>query len=169
MISLVQCSDKKYWHWLTSSPKPCRNQASSFSAQEMARNTLNKLALDRNDFQEFWNEIQDMLENNDIEVPQESRERKRKEFHHGERGGAEFHPQNLEEKSRITYYTVYDHVIGQVQERFDQPDYKVYAAMELILIDWMMGKSIDCHLIKIMKCACKTRCDCEALTVKELY
>ena len=73
-------------------------------AQEMARNTLNKLALNRNDFQEFWNDIQDMLENKDIEVPQESRKRKQKEFH-GERGGAEFHPQNLEEKSCITYYT----------------------------------------------------------------
>ena len=111
-----------------------------------------------------------MLENNDIEVPQESRERKRKEFHHGERGGAEFHPQNLEEKSRITYYTVYNHVIGQIQERFDQPDYKVYAAMmESILIDGMMVKPIDCDLTKEIKCACKTRCDCKALTVKELY
>ena len=77
---------------------------SASQAQEMARNTLNKLALDRNDFQEFWNDIQDMLENKDIEVPQESRKRKRKEFH-GERGGAKFHPQNLEEKSCITYYT----------------------------------------------------------------
>ena len=102
------------------------------------------------------------------EVPQESRKRKRKEFY-GERGSAEFHPQNLEEKSRITYYTVYDHVIGQIQERFDQPDYKVYAAMESILIDGMMGKPIDCHLNKEIKCACKTRCDCKALTVKELY
>ena len=141
---------------------------SASQAQEMARNTLNKLARDRNDFQEFWNEIKDMLQNNDIEVPQESRKRKRKEFH-GERGGAEFHPQNLEEKSRITYYTVYDHVIGQIQERFDQPDYGVYAAMESILIDGMMGKPIDCHLTKEIKGACKTRCDCKALTVKELY
>ena len=74
-----------------------------------------------------------MLQNNDIEVPQESRKRKQKEFH-GERGGGEFHPQNLEEKSRITYYTVYDHVIKQIQQKFDQPDYKVYAAMESILI-----------------------------------
>ena len=67
---------------------------SASRAQGMARNTLKKLERGRNDFQEFRNEIQDMLENEDIEVSKESRKRKRKEFH-GERGGAEFHAQNL--------------------------------------------------------------------------
>ena len=41
--------------------------------------------------------------------------------------------------------------------------------MESILIDGMRGAPIDCHLNKEIKCACKTRCDCKALTVKELY
>ena len=57
----------------------------------MARSTSNKLTHDRNAFQEFWNEIQDMIQSNDIEVLKKSRKRKRKEFH-GERGGAEFNP-----------------------------------------------------------------------------
>ena len=128
---------------------------SASQAQEMARDTLNKFQCDRNDFQKFWKEIQDELKNNNIEVPKEQRKRKREKFH-GERGGAESYPQNLEENSRIKYYFVYDHLIGQIEERFDQPDYKIYATMEPILIDGMKGKSIDCHLNKEIKCACKT-------------
>ena len=44
--------------------------------------------------------------------------------------------------------TVYDHVIKQIQQKFYQPDYKIYAVMESILIDGMMGKPIDCVWLK---------------------
>ena len=46
--------------------------------------------------------------------------------------------------NKVIYYQAYDYdVINAISERFDQPDYKMYATMQNILFMPMGGKNVE--------------------------
>ena len=45
--------------------------------------------------------------------------------------------------NKVIYYQAYDYVINAICERFDQPDYKMYAIMHNILFMSMGGKNVE--------------------------
>ena len=149
--------------------KCLQNPALSASeAQETAREVLNKLQEDRNNFNQLWEQIRQSMVLQGIGEPVAPRKRKHRQPH-GEEGGEEFQPETTEQRYRIHYITAYDHVIQQIIRRFDQPDYKVYGAMEAVLLDGMAKIPIKEHLKKEFKCACKSPCQCQAVSIESLY
>jgi len=51
---------------------------------------------------------------------------------------------------RASYFQTYDFVINAITDRFDQPDYKMYVAMENIVIQSMNGKDITGEIDKVI-------------------
>ena len=145
---------------------------SATDAQVNAKLVLNRLRKLRSDdtlFEEFWISVVEAANNASIAVPSENSaqagdKRPRRE--------TEQHPQTRKNRYKSAYAEALDYVICQMIDRFEQPDYKMYAIMENIILQGMQGEisKVKEEAKKEVKlCGCTTNCECERLTLQQLY
>ena len=125
----------------------CTLQHKSMSAMEgheiavMTIATLKSLCNDTS-FDLLWDKVNLMASKLNVDEPQLPRIRKKpKRFNDGKSDG-DFHadPKAL---YRQGYYEVIDFIIAAIQERFDQPGYKKYQQLEVLLIKAMKQKKLE--------------------------
>ena len=112
---------------------------SAVEGQEMAANVLDALKSKRSDdqFEELWNQA---LASKPEDVGAPTLPRKSRIT-----GATNQHfPETPKDKFRQIYLEVYDNVISSINQRVEQPDYKVYTNMQNIIIKSFHG--VDCGL-----------------------
>ena len=116
---------------------------SAIEGQEIASAVVKVLKKDRCDqhFELLWNLALIKIKDKDIDEPILPRKRRRPaRYEDGEEG---YQPQNAKDIYKVIYFQAYDYVINAISERFDQPDYKMYATMRNILFMSMGGKNVE--------------------------
>ena len=99
---------------------------------DMTRKTLQSMRNDE-DFDLFWDKVNRMANDNDVDDP--VLPRKRKAPQHLETGSApaEF-PATTKDHYRRIFFEVLDLLIQAIADRFDQPGYRTYSSLQALLL-----------------------------------
>lgn len=116
----------------------------AIEAQELASNVIKVLEKDRRDehFDLLW-ELVNKKVRNLVVVEEPSLKRKKKAPKRYD-GSSDPHVHSSpKDQYKIIYYEVYDKIITGIKERFNQPDYKMYATMQNILLKAARGEEFE--------------------------
>jgi len=108
---------------------------SAAGGQEIARMTIRTLESIRDDqsFDLFWMKVSQFVTLHKANEPQLPRQRKRPRRYEEGTSSGDFH-ETPKDYYRQYYFEAIDLIVNCIQERFDQPGYKVYATLESVLI-----------------------------------
>ena len=113
---------------------------SAVKGQELASYVLEILQGDRCDerFDLFWELTLKKVKNLDVEEPELVRSRKRPGRY--EEGDEPYVHENPKDKYKSIYFEALDFLINAIQDRFNQPDYKMHAVMQNIILRKCCGR-----------------------------
>ena len=111
------------------------DHVSTAEGQAIATMTIATLASLRNDkhFDIFWEKVQQMASEHDVNEPKLPRQRKRPAHYEEGMAPAEFHSTVKEFYCHI-YYKALDVIVESIRDRFAQPGYRVYQCLENLLL-----------------------------------
>ena len=120
---------------------------SAAGGQEIARMTVQTLISIRSDqsFDLFWNNVNQFASKHDVSEPQLPRQRKRPRRYEEGSSSGDFHetPKNYYKQH---YFEAIDLLINCIQERFNQPGYKVYSTLECLLMKACKNENLEDEL-----------------------
>lgn len=122
-------------------------QSSSMSAaegQKIADMTVHTLKSIRSDekFLLFWKVIKQKASSLNVNEPTLPRKRKRPRRYEDGASDGDF-PESVEDLYRRTYFEALDLIVCGIEERFDQPGYKVYSNLEDLLVKAVKKENYD--------------------------
>ena len=116
---------------------------SATDGQVVAGNVVKLLEGKRNDgsFNNFWDNLLSLRNQYDIEEPKLPRKQKLpSRYYSGENG---YQHENTKSLLRQHYYESYDNTISNIRERFNQPDFKVYASLQSVILKALAKKQLE--------------------------
>lgn len=124
------------------------SELSAVEGQELAKFVLDVLTADRSSerFDLFWELTKKKMENLNVSEPVLPRKRKRPQRYDENLTG--FNHTSAKEMYRQMYFESYDYVINAITERFDQPDYQMYATVQNIRLDAIKGNDYNAYMTK---------------------
>ena len=134
----------------------CVLQSKKISAadgQAAAELTLDTMLKHRTDsaFTKFWNKVVKHSETVDVDEPALPRERRLPARFDLSGAGESYVLLTVKEHYRIIYYAAFDRVISSIENRFDQPGYKVYCSLENLLLNAISGKDFEADIQKVIE------------------
>ena len=81
----------------------------------------------------FWDKVTQRASSLGVDDPQLPRHRKRTRSYRDRISDGDFHI-TLKAYFRQNYYEAIDLVVGCIQNRFDQPGYRIYRSLEAVLV-----------------------------------
>lgn len=126
-------------------------ELSAAEAHQVTKAVLCNLEKDRSDesFDSFWetvNTTKNDLDIDDATLPRKRRHPKHLTDYHGYVTESEQNFKTEKDMYRPKYFEVYDFVIKAIIDRFDQPDYKMYAAIQNLLFMAVRGEDTTCEI-----------------------
>lgn len=125
---------------------------SSVSAQRIVRLTVETLEGMRNEehFKLFFETVvKKAKKHSSIEEPRLPRKRKRPDYSvlqymegYGPAAAA-YHPQTVDDHYRPLFFEAVDMIVASIKDRFDQPSYKTFAALETMLLNVISDQPFD--------------------------
>jgi hypothetical protein len=108
---------------------------SAAAGQEIAQMTVKTIESLRTDgmFDLFWEKVNRFASANEVNEARLPRQRKRPRRYEGGTSTGEFH-ETPKQYYRQHYFEAIDLIVNCIQDRFDQPGYKVYSTLESLLI-----------------------------------
>ena len=87
------------------------------------------------------------MKNLDVEEPELVRSRKRPRRY--EEGDEPYAHENPKDKYKSIYFEALDFVINAIQDRINQPDFKMYAVMQNIILKSVRGENVVGEMKKL--------------------
>lgn len=108
---------------------------SAAAGQEIARMTVQTLKSLRSDamFDLFWAKVNQFTSTHEVNDPRLPRQRKRPRRYEEGTSDGDFH-ETPKQYFRQHYFEAIDLIVNCIQDRFDQPGYKVYSTLESLLV-----------------------------------
>ena len=98
----------------------------------MTTTALSSLRTDEH-FDLFWENVQQMATERDVDEPKPPRRRKRPARYEEGSAPHEFHS-TVKQFHHPIYYEALDFIVQTIKDRFDQPGYRVYQCLENLLL-----------------------------------
>ena len=130
-------------------------ELSAIEAHQLAEAVMASLQKERNDsmFERFWVSVckkRDELEIDDADLLRKRKHPKCLTDFFGYVHAPEQEFQSSKDMYRAKYFEVYDLVTVSISERFDQPDYAVYAKMQNIILTALRGENTNDEINKVL-------------------
>ena len=121
-----------------------QNKSLSAVEGQVAQITIQTIKLVCSDeaFDLFWEKLYDTAKSLDISGPQLPRQRKQPKRYDDGLSAGDFH-QNPKDYYRQYYFEAIDLIINCIQDRFDQPGYKIYSSLVSLLIRGCKQEELD--------------------------
>lgn len=123
---------------------------SAAEGQQIAHMTVETLKGIRSDecFDLFWSKVNRFVSAHDIAVAELPRRRRRPRRYDDGLSDGDYH-ESLEGYYRQHYFEALDLVVNCILTRFDQPGYKIYSALESLLIKACKGEDFESDLEEV--------------------
>ena len=127
-------------------------QMTAIDAQKVSAACVTTLQSIRNEskFNMFWKKVTKFTEDHHVESPSLPRRRSAPIKHFFGKAVAE-HPKSVQDDYRRKYFAALDTVINCIKDRFEQPDYDMYATLEQLLKKAAMQNPFEEELKKVVK------------------